>query len=155
MVAFPISLAISKLLIAVMIIIRRSSVVTMSWVAVSAVDEMIELVRGLVLSHTGIPLDLLEHRFWAICGGEEALRGVLGLQKIGLDLFTCLLELFPSILVYQRRVYLAGVDEDSDDDHWDSDYFVGDGDSTDEDSADEGALTEEDEDSAMSCSSLL
>ncbi|KAL1492308.1 hypothetical protein ABEB36_012781 [Hypothenemus hampei] len=119
----------------------------------SAVDEMLELVRGLVLAHTGIPLDLLEYRFWAICGGEEALRGVLGLQKIGLDLFTCLLELSPSILVYQGRVYLAGVDEDSDDDHWDSDYFVSDGDSTDADSADEGALTEEDE--AMSCSSLL
>ncbi|KAL1488597.1 hypothetical protein ABEB36_014401 [Hypothenemus hampei] len=102
----------------------------MSWVAVSAVDEMIELVRGLVLSHTGIPLDLLEHRFWAICGGEEASENR-----------------------YQGRVYLAGVDEDSDDDHWDSDYFVGDGDNTDADSADEGALTEEDE--AMSCSSLL
>ncbi|KAL1492268.1 hypothetical protein ABEB36_012743 [Hypothenemus hampei] len=131
---------------------------------ISAVDEMLELVRGLVLAHTGIPLDLLEYRFWAICGGEEALRGVLGLQRVGLDLFACLLELSPSILVvcpdssrlmYQGRVYLAGVDEDSDDEHWDSDYFVGDDDSTDEDSVDEGASMGKDEDSAMSCSSLL
>ncbi|KAL1516532.1 hypothetical protein ABEB36_000439 [Hypothenemus hampei] len=122
---------------------------------ISAVDEMLELVRGLVLAHTGIPLDLLEYRFWAICGGEEALRGVLGLQRVGLDLFACLLELSPSILVYQGRVYLAGVDEDSNDEHWDSDYFVGDDDSTDEDSVDEGASMGKDEDSAMSCSSLL
>ncbi|KAL1492439.1 hypothetical protein ABEB36_010691 [Hypothenemus hampei] len=96
----------------------------MSWVAVSAVDEMLELVRGLVLAQAGIPLDLLEKRFWAACGGEEVLQGMLGLQKIGLDLFTCLLELSPSILVYNGRVYLAGVDEDSDDEHWDSDYFI-------------------------------
>ncbi|KAL1490143.1 hypothetical protein ABEB36_012883 [Hypothenemus hampei] len=96
MVVFPISLAISRVLVAVMIIIRRSSVVTMSWVAVSAVEEMLELVRGLVLAHAGIPLDLLEQRFWAACGGEE----------------------------YNGRVYLAGVDEDSDDEHWDSDYFI-------------------------------
>ncbi|KAL1489835.1 hypothetical protein ABEB36_013767 [Hypothenemus hampei] len=47
---------------------------------------MLELVRRLVLAHAGIPLDLLEQRFWAACGG--------------------------------------GVDEDSDDEHWDSDYFV-------------------------------
>ncbi|KAL1488596.1 hypothetical protein ABEB36_014400 [Hypothenemus hampei] len=89
------------------------------------VCSLLGVVREEILNWPGIPLGVLEEKFFAAVGDP----GVL--VKVGIWTFGRLLEMSPGIIVYEGRCYLVGVDEDSSSD--DSDYFVVD-DSSSEDS---------------------
>ncbi|KAL1489591.1 hypothetical protein ABEB36_013540 [Hypothenemus hampei] len=89
-----------------------------SWFTENAVDEISAIVRRIVLDHRGILLDLLEQQFWTLCGDEQVLR------RLEIGVFHSLLELSPSILVRDGRVFVSGVEEEESDMEDDSDYFV-------------------------------
>ncbi|KAL1488753.1 hypothetical protein ABEB36_014552 [Hypothenemus hampei] len=89
------------------------------------VCSLLGVVREEILNWPGIPLGVLEEKFFAAVGDP----GVL--VRVGIWTFGRLLEMSPGIIVYEGRCYLVGVDEDSSSD--DSDYFVVD-DSSSEDS---------------------
>ncbi|KAL1493935.1 hypothetical protein ABEB36_009615 [Hypothenemus hampei] len=89
------------------------------------VCSLLGVVREEILNWPGIPLGVLEEKFFTAVGDP----GVL--VKVGIWTFGRLLEMSPGIIVHEGRCYLVGVDEDSSSD--DSDYFVVD-DSSSEDS---------------------
>ncbi|KAL1490141.1 hypothetical protein ABEB36_012881 [Hypothenemus hampei] len=89
----------------------------MSWASLEAFDELLVVVRGLILAEPGISLAGLEAKFSVICTNDPLL-GSLGFGSL-----SQLMELSPSLLVYEGRCYVAGVDEDSDSDG-EGEYFA-------------------------------